>query len=226
MGCDVRLCCSTPRETWMWQNFMRFTLGPSLQLGRWDSPGPPARAEAVLLWQEQPGSKLQEPGPLRHHKVCLTCKFANTSPPFSSISSSVCLCLIDLPFIPFYFILCNTNIWDVYFEPVCLPSLPHPGSLCLLSSFCSRFLPLLSLISLTYSRTSSSPLPSSITPLPPRAPSFLCLLNLIIHHSHMWLRVLRNRGWILLPLSFSLSHSACLLSWKPALVTRKLCVSV
>lgn len=84
MGCDFNFRCLTPRKTWMLQYFMHFTLGPSLQLGRWDSPGPPARAEAVLLWPEQPGSKLQEPGPLCHHQVRLTCKFANTSPPFWS----------------------------------------------------------------------------------------------------------------------------------------------
>lgn len=56
-----------------------FHTGPSVQLGRWDPQGPPCRVEAVLLWQEQPGPKLQEPGPLCHHKISLTCKFNKTS---------------------------------------------------------------------------------------------------------------------------------------------------
>lgn len=52
-----------------------FHTGPSVQLGRWDPQGPSCRAEAVLLRQEQPGPKLQEPGPLCHHKISLPCKF-------------------------------------------------------------------------------------------------------------------------------------------------------
>lgn len=202
---------------------MLFTLGPSLQLGRWDSQGPPAWTEAVLLRQEQSGSKLQEPGPLRNHKIRITCKLEKS---FSSLfffsSYLVCLCRIDPPFILLYFSFDKHKHLSCYFEPVCLCSFPHPGSLCLLSSFCSRFLPLLSLIYLTCSRSASFTVPSHTTPLPPQAPLFLCLVHLIIHRAHMWLHFLRKRGWIL-PL---LSHSACLLSWKPALVTRKLCVSV
>lgn len=85
---------------------MHFTLGPSLQLGRWDSQGPPAWAEAVLLRQEQPGSKLQEPGPLRHHKVCLTCKFAKASLAFFLFSG---MAVWDPFFILFYFSLVFTN---------------------------------------------------------------------------------------------------------------------
>lgn len=85
---------------------MHFTLGPSLQLGRWDSQGPPAWAEAVLLRQEQPGSKLQEPGPLRHHKVCLTCKFANASLAFLLFSG---MAVWDPFLILFYFSLVFTN---------------------------------------------------------------------------------------------------------------------
>lgn len=84
---------------------MHFTLGLSLQLGRWDSQRPPAWAEAILLRQEQPSSKLQEPGPFCHHKVCLTCKFAKA---FSCSSSSFLVCLFESLFC-FYFILFFTN---------------------------------------------------------------------------------------------------------------------
>lgn len=132
---------------------MHFTLGPSLQLGRWDSQGPPAWAEAVLLRQEQPGSKLQEPGPLRHHKVCLTCKFANASLAFLLFSG---MAVWDPFLILFYFSLVFTNPNILFSFSLSSWSLPHPGSLSLSSSICSRSLPLLSLILLTRSRSSSS----------------------------------------------------------------------
>lgn len=133
---------------------MRFTLGPSLQLGRWDPQGPPGWAEAVLLWPEQPGSKLQEPGPLRHHKVRLACKFAKASPALF-----------------FFFLFSGLSVWDPFLillnfichkaKHLCFSfgqstwSLPHPGSLSLSSSICSRSLPPLSLILLTRSRSSA-----------------------------------------------------------------------
>lgn len=204
---------------------MHFTLGPSLQLGRWDSQGPPAWAEAVLLRQEQPGSKLQEPGPLRHHKICLTGKFEKPSPALSFFFLFSGLSVRD-PFL-FYFIL-----FFFYFSQTQTSlssftlsswSLPHPGSLSLSSSICSRSLPLLSLILLTPHHPPL--LMASITTTLPQAPLFLCLVRLIIHHSHVWLHLLR-KGLDFAPSFFFLSHSACLLSWKRALVTSKLCVSV
>lgn len=122
---------------------MLFTLGPSLQLGRWDSQGPPAWAEAVLLRQEQPGSKLQEPGPLRHHKVRLTCKFAKASPALFFLFLFSGLSVWD-PFfysILFYFSQTQTSLFSFSLSSW---SLPHPGSLSLSSNICSRSLPLLS----------------------------------------------------------------------------------
>lgn len=135
---------------------MHFTLGPSLQLGRWDPQGPPAWAEAVLFWQEQPGSKLQEPGPLRHHKVRLTCKFAKATPALFFFFLFSGLSVWD-PFskIQFYFIFHKPkHLWFSF--SLSSWSFPHPGSLSLSSSICSGSLPPLSLILLTRSRSSVS----------------------------------------------------------------------
>lgn len=182
---------------------MLFTLGPSLQLGRWDSQGPPAWAEAVLLRQEQPGSKLQEPGPLRHHKVRFTCKFAKASPALF-----------------FLFLFCGLSVWDPFFilfycifhklKHLCFPSvcpLDHylilglclcpPVSAADLSLCCLWFCSLV---------PDHPPLlmPSITNTLLPRAPLFLCLVHLIIHHSHVWLHLLR-KGLDFAPSFFFLS---------------------
>lgn len=194
---------------------MHFTLGPSLQLGRWDPQGPPAWAEAVLLWQEQPGSKLQEPGPLRHHKVRLTCKFAKAPPALFFF-----FLFLRPFFILFYFVLFFTKP-NIFVFPSVGP-LDHYliSGLCLCPPVSAADL---SLRCLWFCSLVPDPLllPSVTTTLLPQAPLFLCL----VHHSHLWLHLLR-KGLDFVPSLFSLSHSACLLSWKRALVTSKLCVSV
>lgn len=154
---------------------MHFTLGPSLQLGRWDSQGPPAWAEAVLLRQEQPGSKLQEPGPLRHHKICLTCKFGKPSPALSFFFLFSGLSVRDPFFILFYFIfhkprhlclpsLCPLDHYLILGLCLCPPVSAADLSLCCLW-FCSlvpHHPPLLM---------------ASITTTLPQAPLFLCLVR-------------------------------------------------
>lgn len=133
---------------------MLFTLGPSLQLGRWDSQGPPAWAEAVLLRQEQPGSKLQEPGPLRHHKVCLTCKFAKASPALFFLFLFSGLSVWDPFFILFYFIFHKPK--HLCFSSVCLLDHYLILGLCLCPPVSAADLSLFCLILLTRSRSFSS----------------------------------------------------------------------
>lgn len=197
---------------------VHLTLGPSLQLGRWDPQGPPAWPEAVLLWQEQPSSELQEPGPLRHHKVRLTCKFAKASPALFFFFLFSGLSVWD-PF-SFYLILFFTKP-NIFVFPSVGP-LDHyliPG-LCLCPPVSAADL---SLRCLCFCSLVPDPLllPSVTTTLLPQAPFFLCL----VHRSHLWLHLLR-KGLDFAPSLFTLSLTACLLSWKRALVTSKLCVSV
>lgn len=198
-----------------------FTLGPSLQLGRWDSQGPPTWAEAVLLWQEQPGSKLQKPGPLRHHKVCLTCEFAKALSDlfFFFLFSGLSVWYPHFFLIVFYFTQTQTSLFSFSLSSW---SLPHSGSLSLSFSICSSSLSLLSLILFTRSRSSAST--RAVHPhYPASTSSYIPLSRAFDNTSFSCVTSSSEKGAGFCSLSFL---SLCLLSWKQALVTSKLCVSV
>lgn len=116
-------------------------------------------------------------------------------------------------------------LFFVFFGPPPLLS-PFPSALWFRPSFLQQicFFAVFHLRSFVWP---PSPVLHVTTPLAPPSPLFLCLAHLIIIHSQIWLNVLSWKGCNSRSLSFSpnllvsFAHPACLLSWKPALVTIK-----